>query len=206
MPSRQSFFNRIKAPKILRESLLIVLSILLALVINEWRANQKLEAEKEKILASITLELENNLESLQLVYPYHQRISQSLNELLTDQYVEDSLGDRTGIELFLHYSGHHFQEPRVQANAWQTAQLSGTMSQFDNEIIYRLSALYELQNEGVETGWKKSVEMFYGTDSFEPSKNRAVLLKIQLAMNSLAGMERYLIEKHEETLAFLQEH
>ena len=55
-----SFFSKFKLPKILRESLLIVFSILFALVINEWHVGQKLEAEKEKILASIILELEKN--------------------------------------------------------------------------------------------------------------------------------------------------
>ncbi len=86
----------------------------------------------------------------------------------------------------------------------QTAQLSGTLSQFDNETIYHLSVLYELQKEGVETGWKKTVESFYESESFEPAKNHAILQRFQLAMGSLYGMERYLIEKHEETLEYLE--
>ena len=199
-----SFLEKIRIPKLLRESLLIVLSILLALVINEWRANQKLEVEKEKILASIILELENNLESLREVMPYHKKVAKGLSDLLKSENVQDSLGNRSAINLFFQYSQNGFQEPRVQANAWQTAQLSGTMSQFDNEIIYHLSVLHELQQEGVETGWKKTAESFYESESFDPSKNLMILQRFQLSVSSLAGMERYLIEKHEETLEFLR--
>ena len=199
-----SSFRNTKLPKLLSESILIVLSILLALVINEWRANQKLESEKEKIMESITLELENNLKSLHSVMPYHKEVAQTLEKLLIQENIKDSLGNRTGIELFFKYAGRGFQEPRVQANAWQTAQLSGTLSQFDNETIYHLSVLYELQKEGVETGWKKTVESFYDNASFDPSLNRAILQKFQLAMSSLYGMEQYLIEKHEETLEYLE--
>ncbi len=200
-----SFLREKEVSQLFRESLLIVFSILLAFVINEWRASQKLQTEKEKILASIKLELENNLKSLRQVRPYHKEVAQSLKELLTQEHVKDSLGDKSGIELFFQYAGQGFQEPRVQANAWQTAQLSGTLSQFDNETIYHLSVLYELQKEGVETGWKKTVESFYESESFEPSVNYAILQKFQLAMNSLHGMERYLIEKHEKTLKYLNE-
>ncbi|MEM7573934.1 MAG: hypothetical protein AAF433_13590 [Bacteroidota bacterium] len=189
--------------KIIRESLLIVFSILFALVINEWRANQKLRVEKEKILDSIVLELENNLASLEEVAPYHAQVAERLNELLTQEYLEDSLGNQNPIEVFLQHSGYGLQEPRVQANAWQTAQLSGTLSQFDNETIYELSKLYELQNEGVEAAWKKIVEMFYDNDSFEAIHRMAVLQKLQLSMASLSGMEEYLIEKHQKTLDFL---
>ncbi len=191
-------------PKLLQESVLIVFSILLALVINEWRADQKLESDKEKILESIVLELENNLKSLRAVMSYHKKVAQKMGEILSQKNVIDVLGKKNGIELFFQYSEDGFQEPRVQANAWQTAQLSGILSQFDNETIYRLSALYELQEEGVETAWKKTVEGFYDNDSFDPSKNYAILQKIQLAISSLHSMERYLVEKNEETLEFLK--
>ena len=198
-----SFLRKLKAGKILRESLLIIFSILFALVINEWRANQKLRAEKNKILESIVLELENNLVSLQDVAPYHERVAANLGTFLAQEHLQDSIGDRNAIELFFQQASYGFLEPRVQANAWQTAQLSGTLSQFENETIYELSKLYELQNEGVETAWKKMVEIFYENDSFETRRQRAILQKVQLAMSSLASMEEYLMEKYEETLAFL---
>lgn len=199
-----SNLKKIKVPNIFRESILIILSILLALVLNEWRANHNLETEKEKILGGIVLELENNLESLNHVMPYHKDITQSLNKVLSDPNVLDTLGDRLGIDLFFHYAEQGFKEPRIQANAWQTALLSGTMSRFDIETISRLSALYELQEEGVEIGWKKTVESFYDTESFEPSKNYTTLKKFYMTLKILYQMEQYLIEKHEETLEYLK--
>ena len=198
-----SILKKIKIPKILKESLLIIFSILLALVINEFRSNQKLEDSKNKAMESIRLEIENNIESLEHVIPYHIEVGNSIEGLIEKENIQDSLGDYTGFELFFQHSKNGFKEPRIQANAWAAAQMSGALALFDNDLIYELSIVYELQQEGVETGWKKTVEIFSETESFDPEKSYIMLCKYHRSMVNLAGMEKYLLKRKKEMLVYL---
>ncbi len=204
--TKSSSFQKINFRKLFSEPLLIVFSILLALFINEWRTNYNLEKEKEKekILASIVLELEQNLESLDAVQPYHKKISQGIMTFLGSDSLELKIKGKTAIETFYQFIPEGIQEPRVQATAWNTAQLSEAIRLFDNETIYQIAQTYEHQNEGVEEGWKMIIQASMDLEFYKEEFTKAFLMRMANSFQNLSQIEGFLMRKTEKTLKVLK--
>ena len=64
------------------EIVLVVIGILIALQINNWNQQKKLDSEEEKILKSLSSELEDNLIKFDSIYNYHMVRDSVLNRLI----------------------------------------------------------------------------------------------------------------------------
>lgn len=199
-----SVFQSLNVKKLLSESFLIIISILLALFINEWRTNYNLEKEKEKILASIVLELEENLKSLNYVRPYHKKVSKSMMAFLASDSIEHKIEGKAAVEALYQFLPDGIREPRVQSTAWTTAQLSEAIRLFDNETIYQIAKTYEHQSEGVEEGWKMIIRSSMDLEFYKEASTKAFLLRMAHSFKNLSDIEGYLMRKTEETLKVLK--
>lgn len=109
------------------ESVLVVLSVLLALGLNAWYDHSQEQENVDLALRSIHTELSGTIDLLESRIPHHAA--------LIDTMRSDSLSFQEPISLLL-------VNPRMEA--WQTAQQTGTIALMDYELAERISTTYAL--------------------------------------------------------------
>jgi hypothetical protein len=134
-PSRGAGAWRGWLPRVLVESLLIVLSVLLALALDEWRDDQTRAERTEAALTSIRAELQENLQSVERARANHLAIGDSL-----ERYAE--LGEPPPPRIYLFGI---FNPAPVHATAWESALETGTTSDMAYELVLTLSRVYDGQ-------------------------------------------------------------
>lgn len=125
-------------PRLVVESVVVVFSILLALVVNEWRQERTREARKERSMDAIRMELAHNYRALQEVHPYHTQLADTLRQLVNRGAESVSPGIRP--------RGWILPVDLVSA-AWSAAQSTGTTGQFRYPVLLSVSRAYEEQSE-----------------------------------------------------------
>lgn len=197
--SRTSVFRRVDWRKLLFESFLIIFSILFALFINEWRKSQELESQRKKALEMIIGELEHNRDGLERVIAYHQQSAVRL----------DSAASFTPLDESLFFIANRLLErgilpAELQTTAWNTAQLSGSVSLFDEQLIYALAGVYELQAKGVENTLKEIAAFYLNIDNLEATLTKQRLTMLSLYFQELASQEVFLLQRMEGAIKALQ--
>lgn len=83
-----------KESKLLRlftESALIIFSVLLALIISEWRNNYNEKVQTEKMLVNLKQEIADNQKFISSLIPYHEKVHERLNHLIETDSLEEKL-------------------------------------------------------------------------------------------------------------------
>lgn len=191
--------------RILGESLLIIFSIMLALLGNEWRTQRKLEKQKEKYMALIVQEIENNLASLDGVYEYHQQKYELITNYLSEDTLRTRYTGRTAASFMFEIFDRGLNPPTLQSTAWEAAQMTNAVSLISDEEVYKLSVLYKLQETGVDSTWKGIVQVLFSLESYDPESTEKILTVIRFAMNELYTQEVYLRGEYEKALEDLKE-
>lgn len=117
------------------ESLLIVLSILLALAVDEWREGRSNEALARQSLQIFAREIEQNLAMMNDAVPYHMGLQQVVAEMAADaDRVVDVQSILEGLQPII-----------LQNTAWETALATGAFRHMDVNTVSRLSRMYSMQ-------------------------------------------------------------
>jgi hypothetical protein len=132
--------------QVLLESSMIVLSILLALWVNDWqqqRADERLAAQS---LVNFLKEIQQNHARLDDAMPYHQGVDTALKQTLQEH------GIRSRADLFQMVGLDGVRPPFLLDTAWQTALATGALTHMDYETVSALSLTYTLQTRFREDG------------------------------------------------------
>ena len=117
------------------ESVLIVISILLALAVDQWRENRSNRLLARQSLQIFEREVRRNLNALEEVIPYHNG--------LRDVAVAMAAEPERVVELRSIVEGF---KPVVLLNtAWETALATGALRHIDVETVSALSLTYSMQ-------------------------------------------------------------
>ena len=119
------------------ESLLIVLSILLALGVDEWRESRSYQELADQSLLIFAQELEQNFVKLDDVVPYHMGLHQVVAEMAAD-------AERV-VEVHTIVEG--LQPTVLQNTAWETALATGAFRHIDVNTVSHLSRIYSMQQQ-----------------------------------------------------------
>jgi type II secretory pathway pseudopilin PulG len=122
-------------PRVLAESVLIVLSVLLALAVDQWRDERDRAELAEVALGSIRAELEANRAGVERAREHHLAMHDSLTT-----YAE--AGQRPPARLYL---GGIFNPALVHSIAWESARETGATAEIPYETILELSRIYDIQ-------------------------------------------------------------
>lgn len=125
-------------PRVLFESLLIVISILLALALDEWQEDRELQKLVDRSVISFEREITQNKRWLDDIAPYHLGLGNILMEL------EGRQDEAVIVEFRNIVDG--VQPDVLLDSAWQTSLASGALTQMDYELISALSLTYGMQN------------------------------------------------------------
>ena len=124
-------------PRALVESVLIVLSILLALGLDEWQEDQEIAELIERSINNFTNEVHRNRSSIEDVSAYHQGVEQLLHN-------RRSSGGLNNVNEFR--SVMDAMQPVVLTNsAWETAVATGVLGRMDFELVSALTLTYNTQ-------------------------------------------------------------
>ena len=127
---------------LIAEAVLIMLSVVVGLMANEWRVAQENEKEAISALEFIREEIQSNYENIKLIVPYHEQISDSLSLLVHRVMMEGNAVN--GLDMF-RAMPDGFSTPLLSRNSWELANQTGAMSHVDLELAIALSTLYDQQ-------------------------------------------------------------
>lgn len=119
----------------LGEALLIVLSVLLALGVDEWRDSHDRSARAVVALTSIEAEVRDNLRSVEAA---------RANHLLMRDSLERYAAARQPLPARIYLHGI-FNPAAIQATSWESARETGATSEFPYELLVELSRTYDTQ-------------------------------------------------------------
>lgn len=139
-----------KIPKFLFDALLIVISVLFALFINEWRSNINKNNETEVILNNIELELKNNLESAKRLRKYHKKIRDNIYKAYESDSLESTFFDEQVFSIYKVAPNGLLQEDFGNI-AWEVARQENISSRIDFKTSRLLFKAYDQQESVLST-------------------------------------------------------
>ena len=193
--------TRTGTSRLIFESVLIVLSVLLGLALSNWserRADRKLA---EAALSNFQREIEGNLAELTRVQPKHEQFLVRLGEAVGRS---PNAGDSTAFDLFAAAMPEGgLDAPRLREAAWEAAVSTGALRLLDYDDAARLSETYFVQRSTIMPTIKLLSERFSDLPNFDP-ESRTIMLRVhQMMLNELTGQERYLMDIYRKSLESL---
>jgi hypothetical protein len=175
------------------ESALIVLSVLVALAVDEWRDDRAMRARSREAVAAIVAEINANKKAAQSATQHHDKVHAELKAMVAANAVTVDALSR-GV----------FKPAVLLEAAWVTARDTGALAPLPLDVVLRLSRLYERQAKYTE------LASSIGEDFYVDLRRRgasAVLLDSVPGFGALtadfAGREAGLVAGYDEALQAL---
>jgi hypothetical protein len=129
--------NTVWLPQVLFESALIVVSILVALGLDEWRGNRQ-DAETVRLaLTSFNSEIRQNQARVEYAAP----VNKGLLAVLQGRYEG---GGIESVDEFI-IMAESYEPVDLQSAAWETAMATGSLAKMEYKLVQALSLTYSLQ-------------------------------------------------------------
>ncbi len=184
---------------LIAEAVLIMISVVLGLMANEWRVSRDNEKEAVNALAFIREELETNRERIEEILPYHEQITDSLSVLMNRVFTTGA--PVSTMEMFKAMPGG-FSTPLVSRNSWELVNQTGAINHVDFNLAISLSRLYDLQ-----AFYQKKIDLIgqnvYVAGNINPQDQGAAVIAFGLLANDIAIQERRLIKQYPPMVAKL---
>ena len=120
------------------ESALIVVSILVALGLDEWREDREVQETIQHALSSFLSEIQRNQVKVEGNMPFNQGL-----RMVMAQHYRNS--DIESVDEFVNMI-ETYDAVILQATAWETALATGALAKMDYDLVSALSLTYNLQS------------------------------------------------------------
>ncbi len=162
------------------ESMLIVVSILFALYLDEWRDDRQDAENIEDALAYFVSEIQQNRARVEDAAPFNQGLRHVLSRRQEVRAIESVA---TFVNIFESYN------PVVlQSTAWETAIATGALAKMDYKLVSALSLTYSMQNRYQQVSQNGMAEMTSPQNLSEEKLDLAVYNAIRY-LDTVTGME-----------------
>ncbi len=167
-------------PRVLFESMLIVVSILVALYLDEWRDDRQDAENIEHALANFVSEIKQNRARVEDAAPFNQGLRHVLSRRQEVRAIESVA---TFVNIIESYN------PVVlQSTAWETAIATGSLAKMDYNLVSALSLTYSLQNRYQQVSRTGKAEMTSPQNLSQDKLDLAVYNAIRY-LDSVTSME-----------------
>ena len=180
--------NKKSLIKYLIEALLIVFSVLLALLLNEYRENLKQKKVIRKNLQSIEEEMRSNLSVINDWIPYHQQVLINIERAIESDSIQNLLITDRGFDIFQIAPKGIFQNNMSQT-AWNVGQGNGIISSLDYETVYLLSKTYDLQENSVKRSIEEILRELFSKEAIQSSNVKETLILLYTKFKILGELE-----------------
>ncbi len=182
-------------PRVLFESMLIILSILVALGLDEWRDDRQDAENIEHALNNFIGEIQRNRARVEDAAPFNQGLRHVLNRRQEVKAIESVA---TFVNIIESYN------PVVlQSTAWETAIATGSLAKMDYNLVSALSLTYSLQNRYQQISRTGMMELTSPQNLSEEKLDLAVYNAIRY-LDDVTGMENELGGHYAEAEAVLR--
>ena len=130
--------NTVWLPQVMFESALIVVSILVALGLDEWRQKREDQELAQNSLSTFIIEIQQNRIRVEDAAPFDQ----GLRQVLQSHYRDDDIGS---VDEFVSMV-ESYSPAALQSTAWDTALATGSLAKMEYTVVTALSLTYSLQN------------------------------------------------------------
>lgn len=193
--------------KYLWDGLLIVFSVLFALFINKTFEAGKTRQKKKIALESIIKELNSNQANLELWKNKHVAIRNTISAVIDGQ--ADSIKAELKKYNYLNLGVLTHNESLIDAvlikTAWQSAQTTGIITEFDYETIQQLTMVYELQEIIMNRTVVEILDFLFDSESHDMENLDRTLVQLQLRFQELTGQEQSMASLYKNVLNKLGE-
>ena len=125
-------------PQVIIESILIVLSILVALGLDSWRENREDEEFVRTALSNFLVEIRQNQARVEYAAP----LNLGLRIVLSQHY---AVRDISSVDEYVNMV-ESFSPAAPQSTAWDTALATGSLAKMEYNLVTALSLTYSLQD------------------------------------------------------------
>jgi hypothetical protein len=183
--------------KVIFESSLIIFSVFLALFLNEYREELAKNHEKERALKMVSVELNNNLETLKSWLPYHTKVLNNLEQSF-DKNHDFSLNDQ--YTLIMSSMPKGLVQTMLGSSSWEAIKQSNVSSTIDLDMIFSLSKLYKAQSLGIESTLQRTLMILSSRESIRKGNLRETIFLLKNHFHELVGQEIYMIELYKKLI------
>ncbi len=172
--------------QIIRETITVIIGILIALFINNWNEDRKDKKYLNQIFSSIEKELEESIIDIKEVIPKQLASLDSIQTYLNNEEV--SIYD-----VIIKANGVH--APSIKTNSWNAI----ANSKIELIEYEKLSALADIQERKENLRWRFEKQMDFLVQNMEKTdkgKKKALLMTI----SDIVGAEKRLLSSIEEIL------
>jgi len=135
MPSKST---SVWLPRVIFESALITVSILLALGLDEWRENREVENTIRQAMSNFLSEIRQNKARVDDAAPFNKGLHDVIDQ-------RDKQGDIRTMSDFIGIMDS-YSPVVLQSTAWETALATGSLAKMDYGLVSALSLTYGLQS------------------------------------------------------------
>ncbi len=184
--------------KVFLEALMIVLSVLLALYINEWKRNSNELKNTNIMLENINVEIENNKNFLEQLLPYHASVLQKMQAAA----LKDSLSITflaNGYFDFSSVAPNGIKQGEFQNIAWSIAKeerISNRISFDDSQLLF---AAYEQQARVLKT-IDRIINILGSREIHRDELLEESVIILALEWNEMIAQEQELLSRYEKAL------
>jgi hypothetical protein len=183
-------------PQVFFESALIVVSILVALGLDEWRQNREDEETVRQALANFGSEIRQNKARVEDAAPFNQ----GLLDVLRGRYEG---GGIESVDEFI-ILAESYTPVVLQSTAWETALATGSLAKMDYNLVSALSLTYSLQNR-YQLATRSGLDNLTGPQNLaEDSLDLAIYNSVRYLRDSTA-MEEELSVIYTEAASVVQD-
>ena len=190
---------RLRGSRIVFESALIVLSVLLGLALNDWQDRRRERELTEAALTNFRREIATNLATVRRVQPRHR--------LLATKFDSASHVPRAGENAFMAFAAVVPNEgvgtEPLSDVAWETAVSTGALRLMNYDQASAVSEVYLVQRTALGETLHLLSDRFLSPQNFDPASRATMLQTHRMLLSELAGQETYLIGLYEKTLTRL---
>lgn len=171
--------------EVLVQSVMIVLSILLALWVDEWKQHRAEQQLAQVSLYNFLHEVQQNQARLDDILPYHRGVRAMVKELETQHTIKSP----TDFESAVGVDG--LRPPFLLATAWQTAVATGALQHIDYSTVSALSLTYTLQDRFREES-RAGIQSMLQASNFQPGHAEAALRSADIFLDDVVANEEEL--------------
>ena len=167
-------------PQVTIESILIVVSILVALGLDSWREKRNDEEFVRTALSNFQIEIQRNQARIDDAAPFNQ----GLRDVLSQHY---GVGDINTIDEFVSMV-ESFSPAALQSTAWDTALATGSLAKMEYSLVSALSLTYRLQ-ERYDSSTRSGMNDLTSPQYLSDDKLKLAIYNSIRFLDDVTGME-----------------
>lgn len=171
--------------EVMVQSVMIVLSILLALWVDQWKQDRAERRLADVSLSNFLHEVQRNQARLDDILPYHTGMRSLLKEVEAGHAITTPAEFQSTVGL------DGLRPPFLLATAWQTAVATGALQHIDYETVSALSLTYTLQDRFREES-RSGIQTVLQASNFQPGHAEGALRSANIFLDEVVANEEEL--------------